>query len=67
MTLLQQIKQVFTTPTADELAKREYDEARRELLVSQSAAEYHNSMIEYHIKRLLRLKEILGDKTQDHQ
>jgi len=65
--MLDQIKQVFTTPTADELAKREYDEARRELLVSQSAAEYHNSMIEYHIKRLLRLKEILGDKTQDHQ
>lgn len=58
--MLDQIKQVFKTPTADELAKREYDEARRELLVSQSAAEYHNSMIEYHIKRLLRLKEIIN-------
>lgn len=57
--MLDQIKQVFRTPTADELVKREYDEARRELLVSQSAAEYHNSMIEYHIKRLLRLKEII--------
>lgn len=59
MTLLQQLKQVFKTPTAHELAKREYDEARRELLVSQSAAEYHHSMIEYHIKRLMRLKEII--------
>jgi len=58
--MLNQLKQLFKTPTADELAQREYDEARRELLVSQSAAEYHQSMIEYHIKRLLRLQEILN-------
>lgn len=63
--MLDQIKLVFKTPTADELAKREYDEARRELLVSQSAAEYHNSMIEYHIKRLLRLKEIINAEADD--
>lgn len=63
--MLDQIKKVFKTPTADELAKREYDEARRELLVSQSAAEYHQSMIEYHIKRLLRLEEIIDAKADD--
>lgn len=62
--MLDQLKQLFKTPTADELANREYDEARRELLVSQSAAEYHQSMIDYHIKRLLRLKEII-DGTED--
>ena len=65
--MLDQLKQMFKTPTADELANREYDEARRELLVSQSAAEYHQSMIDYHIKRLLRLKEILNASTQDDQ
>ncbi len=63
--MLDQIKQVFKTPTADQLANREYDEARRELLMSQSAAEYHQSMIEYHIKRLLRLKEIIDAKADD--
>lgn len=63
--MLDQIKLVFKTPTADELAKREYDEARRELLMSQSAAEYHQSMIEYHIKRLLRLKEIINAEADD--
>jgi hypothetical protein len=63
--MLDQIKQLFKTPTADQLANREYDEARRELLVSQSAAEYHQSMIEYHIKRLLRLKEIIDAKADD--
>jgi hypothetical protein len=63
--MLDQLKKMFKTPTADELAKREYDEARRELLMSQSAAEYHQSMIEYHIKRLLRLKEIINGNAQD--
>jgi hypothetical protein len=65
--MLNQLKQFFTTPTADQLAQREYDDARRELLISQSAAEYHQSMIEYHIKRLLRLKEIINASTQDDQ
>lgn len=63
--MLDQIKRMFKTPTADQLAKREYDEARRELLMSQSAAEYHQSMIEYHIKRLLRLKEIINAEADD--
>jgi hypothetical protein len=63
--MLDQIKQLFKTPTADQLANREYDEARRELLISQSAAEYHQSMIEYHIKRLLRLREIIDAKADD--
>lgn len=63
--MLDQLKQLFKTPTADQLANREYDEARRELLMSQSAAEYHQSMIEYHIKRLLRLREIIDAKADD--
>jgi hypothetical protein len=65
--MLDQLKRMFTTPTADQLAQREYDEARRELLLSQSAAEYHQSMIEFHIKRLLRLKEILNASPEDNQ
>lgn len=63
--MLDQLKQLFKTPTANQLANREYDEARRELLMSQSAAEYHQSMIEYHIKRLLRLKEIINAEADD--
>ena len=63
--MLDQLKRMFKTPTADQLAQLEYDEARRELLLSQSAAEYHQSMIEYHIKRLLRLKEIINGNAQD--
>jgi len=65
--MLDQLKRMFKTPTADQLAQREYDDARRELLLSQSAAEYHQSMIEYHIKRLLRLKEIINASPEDNQ
>jgi len=65
--MLDHLKRMFTTPTADQLAQREYDDARRELLLSQSAAEYHQSMIEFHIKRLLRLKEILNASPEDNQ
>jgi len=65
--MLDQMKRMFKTPTADQLAQHEYDEARRELLLSQSAAEYHQSMIEYHIKRLLRLKEIINASPEDNQ
>ena len=65
--MLDHLKRMFTTPTADQLAQREYDDARRELLLSQSAAEYHQSMIEYHIKRLLRLKEIINVTSQNDQ
>jgi hypothetical protein len=65
--MLDQLKRMFKTPTADQLAQLEYDEARRELLLSQSAAEYHQSMIEYHIKRLLRLKEIINASPEDNQ
>jgi len=63
--MLDQLKQFFKTPTADQLANREYDEARRELLASQSAAEYRQSMIDYQIKRLLRLKEIIDASPED--
>ena len=65
--MLDHLKRMFKTPTADQLAQREYDDARRELLLSQSAAEYHQSMIEYHIKRLLRLKEIINASSEDNQ
>ena len=65
--MLNQLRRMFTTPTADQLAQREYDDARRELLLSQSAAEYHQSMIEFHIKRLLRLKEIINASPEDNQ
>jgi len=58
--MLNQLKQLFTVPTASELAQHEYDEAQRNLLVSQSAAEYHKSMINYHTTRVMRLEKLIN-------
>lgn len=42
-------------PTADVLAVRELEEAKRELLRSQTAQDYAKRMVEYHQDRVKRL------------
>lgn len=45
----------FRLPTADVLAVKELEEAKRELLRSQSAQDYAKRMVEYHQDRVKRL------------
>jgi hypothetical protein len=45
----------FVLPTADIMAARELEEAKRELLRSQSALDYTKRMVEYHQDRVKRL------------
>jgi hypothetical protein len=45
----------FTLPTADAIAIKELEEAKRELLRSQSALDYTKRMVEYHQDRIKRL------------
>ena len=45
----------FTLPTADAMAIKELEEAKRELLRSQSALDYIKRMVEYHQDRVKRL------------
>jgi hypothetical protein len=45
----------FTLPTADSMAAKELEEAKRELLRSQSALDYTKRMVEYHQDRIKRL------------
>lgn len=52
------IFKLFTTPTADELARRELDEAQRQLLRALSAQEYATSMVRYHTDRVKRLQRV---------
>ena len=42
-------------PTADAMAVRELEEAKRELLRSQSGQDYAKRMVEYHQDRVKRL------------
>ena len=46
---------LLRVPTADVMAVRELEEAKRELLRSQSAQDYAKRMVEYHQDRVKRL------------
>lgn len=46
---------MFFKPHPSDLMRREYDEARRELLVAQSGLEYAQAMVKYHSDRIARL------------
>ena len=45
----------FRLPSADLMAARELEEAKRELLKTQSAQDYAKRMVEYHQDRVKRL------------
>ena len=46
---------LLRVPTADVLAIKELEEAKRELLRSQTALDYTKRMVEYHQDRVKRL------------
>ena len=55
---------LFKTPTSVELAARELEEARRELLRSQSTAEYAIRISAYHLDRIKRLSAYLVEANK---
>ncbi len=50
----------FYKPSPRELAQREMEDAQRELLGAQSAADYARRMSEYHADRIRRLTVFLN-------
>lgn len=56
------IKNLFNTPSAEELARKELEEAERERLRAQSMHDYYSNIIEYHNARIKRLSGYLGSK-----
>ena len=62
--LIDYIKNIYTPPSAETLALRELEEARRRLLESQSAREYADSMCKYHEARIKRLTTYLHTATE---
>ena len=55
---------LLKTPTAVEIAARELEEARRQLLMSQSAAEYATRISAYHLDRIKRLSSYLVEANK---
>ena len=59
----QSLAGMFRPASPEVLAARELDEARRQLLAAESAAEYAGAMCAYHRSRIDRLQRYLkGEK-----
>lgn len=61
------LKQVYGTPTAESIALRELEAAKRALLEAQTAKEYAESMVKYHDTRIRRLTTYLRDAHPDRK
>lgn len=59
------LKSVYTTPSAEQLALRELEDAKRRLLEAQSSREYATSMCSYYEAKIKRLTAYLHTATED--
>lgn len=59
MNIIEYIKKLYATPSAEVIALHELEEARRKLLEAQSGREYADSMCKYHEARIKRLTAYL--------
>lgn len=55
---------LFAAPSAETLARRELEEAKRELLAAQRQFEWHGKMVEYHTDRIRRLGLVPAAKEE---
>jgi hypothetical protein len=59
--MLKQFIETFRKPSAHLLARRELEDAQRELLLSQTSAEYASRMASYNADRIRRLTAFLKE------
>ena len=59
------VKNVYATPTAEVLALRELEDSKRRLLEAQTAREYADSMCKYRESQIKRLTAYLHKATED--
>ena len=62
--IFQSLLAYFRLPSAEVLALRELEEAKRKLLDAQSGREYADSMCKYHEARIKRLTSYLHTATE---
>lgn len=65
--LIQDIKTMFSPPSAETIALHELEEAKRELLKAQSMNEYAAKMAEYHQGKIKRLTAYLKAAMKEHE
>jgi hypothetical protein len=57
--MIDELKKMWTTPSAEVLALRELEEARRKLLDAQTSREYADSMVKFREQQIKRLTAYL--------
>lgn len=57
--MIRDILNTMRKPSARVIAQRELEDAERELLATQTAAEYAKNLVQYHQQRIARLKAYL--------
>ena len=62
MKFLNWLKKIYVPATCEELMARELDTARRDLLVSETARDYAESMVLYNNQRIERLTAALQER-----
>ena len=67
MNLIDYLKKIYSTPSAEVIALRELEDAKRKLLDAQSGREYADSMCKYHEARIKRLTTYLHTVTEVKQ
>jgi hypothetical protein len=63
--LVNWVKNAYATPSAETMALRELESAKRSLLDAQSTREYADSMCKYHEARIKRLTTYLHKATEE--
>ena len=58
------VRALFAPPSAEVLALRELEDAKRKLLEAQTGREYADSMCKYHEARIKRLTVYLHNSTE---
>lgn len=67
MSLFTDIKDLFVKPSAKRLIEKEIDESERLLLFSFTNTEHWQSQVEYHTKKLKRLRASWNKLTEEHK
>jgi hypothetical protein len=63
--LVNWVKNIYATPTAESLALRELEDSKRRLLEAQTAREYADSMCKYREAQIKRLTAYLHKATEE--
>ncbi len=63
--MIDQIKKLWITPSAESLALRELDDSKRRLLEAQTAREYAESVCKYREAQIKRLTAYLHKATEE--